>query len=93
MLNRSPPQLLAEIILVDDGSDAAHLGKDLDDYVAALPKVRLIRQGSRTGLVQASCFFSFFLAFAFAFAFAVAFAAHGHRHRRRRPRRPRRRER
>ena len=89
MLNRSPPQLLAEIILVDDGSDAAHLGKDLDDYVAALPKVRLIRQGSRTGLVQVSCFFSFFLAFAFAFAFA----AHGHRHRRRRPRRPRRRER
>ena len=48
-----PPQLLKEIILVDDGSDAKHLGAELDAYVAALPKTRLIRQGGRTGLVQA----------------------------------------
>ena len=54
VLNRSPPQLLKEIILVDDGSDAPHLGAPLQEYVDALgPKVRLIRQGSRTGLVQA----------------------------------------
>ena len=53
VLNRSPPQLLKEIILVDDGSDAKHLGAELDAYVAALPKTRLIRQGGRTGLVQA----------------------------------------
>ena len=53
VLNRSPPQLLREIILVDDGSSAAHLGDELDKYIATLPKVKLIRQNARTGLVEA----------------------------------------
>ena len=61
VLNRSPPQLLKEIILVDDGSDeeyitaGVHEPGSLEEYIAfALPdKVRLIRQGARTGLIAA----------------------------------------
>lgn len=54
VLNRSPPHLLREIILVDDGSTEPHLLAPLDAYVAALPdKVRLIRLGGRNGLVKA----------------------------------------
>jgi hypothetical protein len=47
VLNRSPPQLLREIVLVDDGSDRAALGAPLERCVAALPKVRLVRQPRR----------------------------------------------
>lgn len=55
VLNRTPPRLLKEIILVDDGSDLPHLGQPLDDYVTnRLPdKVKLIRLGGRNGLVKA----------------------------------------
>lgn len=49
VLNRSPPQLLKEIILIDDGSDKAHLKEPLEAYIARLPKVRLIRQEERKG--------------------------------------------
>ena len=49
----TPPPLLKEIILVDDGSDAPHLQEPLDRAVKALPKVRLIRLGQRSGLVKA----------------------------------------
>ena len=52
VLNRSPPALLGEIILVDDGSTLSDLGPRLDRYVAALPKVRLHRHGERLGLVR-----------------------------------------
>jgi polypeptide N-acetylgalactosaminyltransferase len=59
VLNRSPPHLLKEIILVDDGSDEDYIVQDesyrgsLEEYISVIPKVRLIRQGSRTGLIQA----------------------------------------
>ena len=35
---RSPDDLLAEVILVDDASTMEHLGKDLDNYMAQYPK-------------------------------------------------------
>eukprot|EP00040_Diaphanoeca_grandis_P030364 m.179399 g.179399 ORF g.179399 m.179399 type:complete len:638 (+) comp31973_c0_seq1:195-2108(+) len=53
VLNRTPPQLLKEIILIDDGSSLEHLKEPLERYIAKLPKVRLVRQPSRKGLVQA----------------------------------------
>ena len=54
VIKRSPRELLAEIILVDDASDRAHLGKQLDDYVRKLPvPVRVFRTGKRSGLVRA----------------------------------------
>jgi polypeptide N-acetylgalactosaminyltransferase len=53
VLNRSPPQLLYEIVLVDDASERPWLGAPLEAYVAALPKVRLVRMGQRGGLVKA----------------------------------------
>jgi polypeptide N-acetylgalactosaminyltransferase len=37
VIERSPRHLLHEIILVDDGSDAEHIGKPLEDYVKTLP--------------------------------------------------------
>ncbi|KAG7278724.1 hypothetical protein CRUP_023373 [Coryphaenoides rupestris] len=39
VLNRSPAHLLTEIILVDDCSTREYLGKQLDDYMRAFPKV------------------------------------------------------
>jgi len=51
VINRSPPHLLAEIILVDDASTLPRLGAELQDWVDATPKVRLIRQPERRGLM------------------------------------------
>lgn len=43
VVNRSPPSLLEEIILVDDASTKIELKKKLDDYVAQhLPKVLIV---------------------------------------------------
>lgn len=53
VLNRSPPELLCEIILVDDHSDHEWLGAPLEEYIKLLPKVRLIRMPVRGGLVKA----------------------------------------
>ncbi|XP_026734834.1 putative polypeptide N-acetylgalactosaminyltransferase 9 isoform X2 [Trichoplusia ni] len=53
VLNRSPPELLDQIILVDDHSTMAHLKKQLDDYVRITPKVTLLRATSREGIVRA----------------------------------------
>ncbi|KAJ8314164.1 hypothetical protein KUTeg_008725 [Tegillarca granosa] len=53
ILNRSPERLLKEIILVDDYSDMEHLGKPLEDYVAKLGKVKIVRTEKREGLVRA----------------------------------------
>ena len=54
IINRSPRDLVAEIILVDDASEQAHLGKQLEDYVAKLEvPVRVFRTGTRSGLIRA----------------------------------------
>ena len=56
VIERSPPELLHEIILVDDGSNAAYIkeGGTLQDYVANLPvPVHIVRQNARTGLMVA----------------------------------------
>ncbi|XP_077436929.1 polypeptide N-acetylgalactosaminyltransferase 5 [Vanacampus margaritifer] len=53
VLNRSPPHLLKEIILVDDFSQKAYLKDQLDKYMADLPKVRVIHLKERQGLIRA----------------------------------------
>ncbi|XP_030407490.1 polypeptide N-acetylgalactosaminyltransferase 12 [Gopherus flavomarginatus] len=53
VLETSPDILLEEVILVDDYSDKDHLKKPLENYVAGLRKVRLIRANKREGLVRA----------------------------------------
>ncbi|KAI4814367.1 hypothetical protein KUCAC02_003563, partial [Chaenocephalus aceratus] len=52
VLNRSPPQLIAEIILVDDFSDKEHLKESLEKYMVRLPKVRILRTKKREGLIR-----------------------------------------
>ncbi|XP_071961390.1 polypeptide N-acetylgalactosaminyltransferase 1-like isoform X2 [Antedon mediterranea] len=54
IINRSPRDLLREIILVDDASDQDHLGKKLENYVAKLPvSVNIQRMPKRAGLIRA----------------------------------------
>ncbi|VDM31335.1 unnamed protein product [Hydatigera taeniaeformis] len=54
VLNRSPPKLLQEVILVDDASDRDYLGASLETYVDALgEQVRLLRLRERSGLIRA----------------------------------------
>ena len=54
VLNRSPPDLLLEIILVDDASDAPWLAEPLERELTVLPgKVRLVRSPDRLGLIRA----------------------------------------
>lgn len=53
VLETSPDILLEEVILVDDYSDKDHLKEPLENYVANLRKVRLIRANKREGLVRA----------------------------------------
>lgn len=54
VLNRSPVELLKDIILVDDYSDREHLKEPLDTYIEQhLPKVRVLHLKERTGLIGA----------------------------------------
>ncbi|BES92099.1 polypeptide N-acetylgalactosaminyltransferase [Nesidiocoris tenuis] len=54
VINRSPRPLLKEIILVDDASERAHLGQELEEYVANLPvTVKVLRTEKRSGLIRA----------------------------------------
>nr|XP_046260588.1 polypeptide N-acetylgalactosaminyltransferase 5 [Scatophagus argus] len=53
VLNRSPPHLLKEIILVDDFSTRDYLKEPLDTYMSQFPKVRIIRLKERQGLIRA----------------------------------------
>jgi len=53
VLDRTPPVLLKEILLVDDGSDREHLGYALEREVKSTPKTRLIRMPQRSGLIRA----------------------------------------
>ncbi|KAL7300852.1 hypothetical protein TKK_0006410 [Trichogramma kaykai] len=53
VINRSPPSLLHEIILVDDASTKVELKDKLDKYVKEnLPKVKIIRLPKRSGLIR-----------------------------------------
>lgn len=52
VLNRSPPQLIADIILVDDFSDKEHLKAPLEEYMVQIPKVRILRTKKREGLIR-----------------------------------------
>ncbi|XP_076607488.1 polypeptide N-acetylgalactosaminyltransferase 10-like [Chaetodon auriga] len=52
VLNRSPPQLIAEVILVDDFSDKEHLKAALEEYMTRMPKVRILRTKKREGLIR-----------------------------------------
>ncbi|ESO02363.1 hypothetical protein HELRODRAFT_65162, partial [Helobdella robusta] len=53
VLDRSPPHLIKEIILVDDFSDRDHLKAQLDQYMAKLGKVKILRAPAREGLIRA----------------------------------------
>ncbi|XP_054449390.1 inactive polypeptide N-acetylgalactosaminyltransferase-like protein 5 [Pteronotus mesoamericanus] len=54
VMNLTPPQLLEEIILVDDMSEFDDLKEKLDHYLELFRgKVKLIRNAKRLGLVQA----------------------------------------
>ncbi len=54
VLNTSPPELIHEVIIVDDGSDKAPwLGEQLEKYLALLPKMVLVRMPQRDGLMGA----------------------------------------
>eukprot|EP00915_Cephaloidophora_sp_WS-2016_P003131 GHVH01004221.1.p1 GENE.GHVH01004221.1~~GHVH01004221.1.p1 ORF type:complete len:526 (-),score=66.54 GHVH01004221.1:25-1602(-) len=56
VLDRTPPHLLREIILLDDNSEVdTHpwLGEELDRVVNTFPKVRLRRMTERQGLMMA----------------------------------------
>lgn len=53
VLDRTPPEILHEIILVDDGSDAAWLKQPLEDFIELLPKTKLVRMPQRLGLMAA----------------------------------------
>lgn len=53
VIDRSPPELLEEIVLVDDASDQEHLGTKLEDFVSTLSvPVRIERMKVRTGLIR-----------------------------------------
>lgn len=53
VLTRSPPELVAEVILVDDFSDMVTMHKPLELFVAETDKLRLLRMTKRSGLVKA----------------------------------------
>jgi len=54
IINRSPRELVKEIILVDDASERDFLGAQLENYVSRLPvPVVVLRAGVRAGLIRA----------------------------------------
>lgn len=57
IVNRSPPQLIAEIILVDDFSTESDLKTRLDEYIGIFPvPVKVIRNAKREGLIRSRLF-------------------------------------
>ncbi len=53
ILNRTPPQLLQEVILVKDHASNKDLGETLENYLKYLPKVKLVQTMKREGLIRA----------------------------------------
>ncbi|XP_037379255.1 polypeptide N-acetylgalactosaminyltransferase 5 [Talpa occidentalis] len=53
VLNRSPPHLIKEILLVDDFSTKDYLKDKLDKYMSQFPKVRILHLKERHGLIRA----------------------------------------
>lgn len=53
VIDRSPAELLHEVVLVDDFSDMDHLKTQLEDYWAKEPKVKIVRAPKRVGLIRA----------------------------------------
>jgi len=55
IINRSPPELLKQIVLVDDASNLPDLGQQLEDFVAInFPKIiQIVRLRKRCGLIKA----------------------------------------
>ncbi|XP_074650192.1 uncharacterized protein LOC141905265, partial [Tubulanus polymorphus] len=53
IINRSPPELVEEVLLIDDFSQSDFLKERLDRYVERFPKVRIIRLPKREGLIRA----------------------------------------
>jgi len=53
VLNRSPSELIEEIVLVDDVSDHEELLQHLDDYILNFPKLKVIRSPTRQGVIKA----------------------------------------
>lgn len=54
VIDRSPPELIKEIVLVDDFSTWLFLKRPLDDYIELLPvNIILIRTSKREGLIRA----------------------------------------
>lgn len=54
VIDRSPREMIEEIILVDDASTKIYLQRPLEDYVATLPvTVKVLRTGKREGLIRA----------------------------------------
>ncbi|XP_069111074.1 polypeptide N-acetylgalactosaminyltransferase 5-like [Argopecten irradians] len=53
IINQTPPELLKEIILVDDFSDMEHLKTPLERYMARYEKVKIVRAPRREGLIRA----------------------------------------
>eukprot|EP00040_Diaphanoeca_grandis_P020815 m.110678 g.110678 ORF g.110678 m.110678 type:complete len:657 (-) comp28060_c0_seq1:214-2184(-) len=53
VIDRTPPNLLKEVILVDDGSDKPHLKEALDLEVESMPKTHVLHVKERGGLIRA----------------------------------------
>lgn len=53
VLNRSPPEMLEEIVMVDDFSNKEFLKQKLDDYTKELGKIKIVRTKERVGLIKA----------------------------------------
>ncbi|XP_046331720.2 polypeptide N-acetylgalactosaminyltransferase 4-like [Haliotis rufescens] len=57
LLTRTPPQVLLEVLLVDDMSTFSYLGQDLQDYFSLLdPRIKLLRNKQREGLIRSRLF-------------------------------------
>lgn len=54
-MNRTPKNLLEEIILVDDLSDLENLDEDIKEYIKenSMDKVKFIKADKREGLIRA----------------------------------------